>query len=438
MATIRGFISMLGFADNRPNYVAQFGEFSTVVSTYSRDIQFFSKDTLPGVTFSALYSVDNSSPWQITSTVGEQILTVGKWVYDQYNANLIPRNTSKAAFIAALTDQFPSLSNFVVGTLLAGPTSTKNMPDYVRFDIGQVHSVQVWFADSAIKAQYDFFEIQVIPPVSDINQLNNASSVVQTAIVNRKYADIRRLAEAIIGEDPPTFDTTYDLTWKDPTGSGATLELSWSIIGYGPLSADEEYIKDAIKLYLTNVAPNVDWSKIFPSLYASNEFVIVPLWLNTSPATENVDGGSYSPIMKWNDLKTAITPRVPVGYAAQTNLNTHLNNYLEVLSSVWRSMPLLAVGSPSNLATTRQLSKIIPDYLTVPTTNADWGRISPNTASFIEKLNFGLEEARRFSPTSVAPSGYFKRISGGRIYLSFNHGDYKIMILTRFSYSTLI
>ena len=101
-------------------------------------------------------------------------------------------------------------------------------------------------------------------------------------------------------------------------------------------------------------------------------------------------------------------------------------------------MPLLAVGSPSNLATTRQLSKIVPDYLTVPTTNADWGRISPNTASFIEKLNFGLEEARRFSPTSVAPSGYYKRISGGRIYLSFNHGDYKIMILTRFSYSTLI
>ena len=151
MATIRGFISMLGFADNRPNYVAQFGEFSTVVSTYSRDIQFFSKDTLPGVTFSALYSVDDASPWQITSTVGEQILTVGKWVYDQYNANLIPRNTSKAAFIAALTTQFPSLSNFVVGTLLAGPTSTKNMPDYVRFDIGQVHSVQVWFADSAIK-----------------------------------------------------------------------------------------------------------------------------------------------------------------------------------------------------------------------------------------------------------------------------------------------
>jgi hypothetical protein len=76
--------------------------------------------------------------------------------------------------------------------------------------------------------------------------------------------------------------------------------------------------------------------------------------------------------------------------------------------------------------------------LNVPTTNGDWGRISPETASFIEKLTYGLELARSFGPTSVAPSGYLKRISGGRIYLTFNHGEYKIMILTRFGYNTLI
>lgn len=438
MATIRGYISMAALADNRHNVVAKFGEFSTKVDTFTRDPQHFYKDTVQGVGFTALFSEDNDNHWVIDAPTGEAILGVGKWVYDQYLANQIPRNTSKAAFINALTTQFTTMQSFAVGELLAGAASNKNMPDYIRFSMGGVHEVQIWFADSAIKAQYDTYEVRVIPPVQDVQMLNNHLSAVQTAVMTFTIADIRRQAEAIIGEDPPTYDTTYQLTWKDPTGSGATLELSWTVIGYGPLSIEEEAIKDAIKQYLTDAAPAIDWSKIFPSLYSASEFVVVPMWEQVSPVTQDTDLGSYSPFTMVNSIKGIVTPRLPVGYSAATNISTHLNNYLQVFGIVWRSMTLAAVGSPSNLATNRKLESIVPDMLNVPTTNGDWGRISPTTADFIDKLTLCLETARSFGPTNVAPAGLMKRISGGRIYLTFNHGDYKIMVLTKFGYSTLI
>lgn len=439
MATIRGYIPMAALSDNRHNVVAKFGEFSTKVDTFTRDMQHFYNDAMPGVGFHALFSEENDNHWVIDKATGESILAVGKWVYDQYLAGLIPRNTSKAAFIVALTKQFPTMKNFAVGELLAGPASNKNMPDYIRMTtVAGNHTVQIWFSDSAIKAQYDTYEVNVIPPVRDVKMLNNHLSAVQTAVMTFGIAAIRQQAEAIIGEDPPTYDTTYMLTWKDPTGSGSTLELTWTVIGYGPLSVEEEAIKDAIKQYLTDHAPDIDWSKIFPSLYSSSEFVIIPFWEQTSPATEDIDLGTYSPFTLVNDAKPIATPRLPVGYSAATNISTHLNNYLQVFCFIWRSITLAAVGSPSNLASNRKIESIIPDLLNVPTTNGDWGRMSPSTASFVEKLTFCLETARNFGPTSVAPSGLMKRISGGRIYLSFNHGDFKIMVLTRFGYGTLI
>ena len=438
MATIRGYISMAALADNRHNVVGKFGEFSTKVDTFTRDPQHFYSDAMPGAGFVALFSEENDNHWVIDSATGNAILGVGKWVYDQFIANQIPRNTSKAAFINALTTQFPTMKNFTVGELLAGAASNKNMPDYIRFNIGSAHAVQIWFSDAAIKAQYDTYEVNVLPPVRDVKMLNNHLSAVQTAVMTYGLGDIRRQAEAIIGEDPPTYDTVYSLTWKDPTGSGTTLDLAWTIIGYGPLSTEEEAIKDAIKQYLTDQAPEIDWSKIFPSLYSSSEFTVIPMWEQISPVTEDVDLGTYSPFTLVNDIKGIVTPRLPVGYSAATNISTHLNNYLQVFGFVWRSMTLTAVGSPSNLASYRKLEAIVPDMLNVPTTNADWGRMTPETADFVEKLNYCLEAARTFGPTSVAPAGLIKRISGGRIYLTFNHGDYKIMVLTRFGYNTLI
>ena len=56
----------------------------------------------------------------------------------------------------------------------------------------------------------------------------------------------------------------------------------------------------------------------------------------------------------------------------------------------------------------------------------------------MEKLNTCLELARTFGPTSVAPDGFTKRITGGRIYLTFNFLEYKIMVLTRYGYNTLV
>lgn len=441
MADIRCFAKMASLADNSGNNIAPFGELSTKALTYSRLKQNYAQSTYPDVEI-VVFSARNDSSVEVQLDAQTALLLeqISQWVHDQYIANAIPRNTSKAAFVAALAAQFPTTRNAAVGTLLAGSTTVRNMPDYVRVTV-TINTVEwnfrIWFSNAAFMSQYDLFELRVVPPVASLALFQGSQAALSTAIFSRSLTDTYGLVNAIIAEDPPTTTQAYNVVWSDPTGGGGTLNTPWTLIEYGNGAADDNNIRDAIKTYLATTAPGVsNWSTIFPGLYGESEFVVVPLWGAIPPQTSG-DQGVYSGFANVNSLRGIMQARVPPTYA--TAASSFIPTNLEVFASQWRGMNFLTLGNPSNMSPKYKFSEtLIPDYLDVPTGSADFGRMTLATQQFMETLTEAFEEARDFTPTSIVPSGFTSLQLGGRLFIAFQSAGFRILILTRYSYNLLI
>lgn len=442
MADVRAFVSIGALSNNTPGVIAQFGELSVFAQTYSRDKQHLVRPTAPDVqvvVFSARNDAGN--PFNPNTATSTAITNLAQWVYSQYSTNSIPRNVNKAAFIAALQAQFPSYNSFVVGELLAGSTTTLNMPDYVRFTFtenGIVYNNTLWFSDARFRTQYDLYEINIVPPVSNVGLLNGTQASVSTAILSHGVLNTQNQVNAIVANHPPTAVQPFVLNWVSPTGNGATLETAWLIVAYGQGALDDSVIREAIRNYLQIQEPNISWTAIFPSLFTAAEYTVVPLWDSIHPLGTTVDNGVYSPLVIANGVRARIQSRLPGPYQNATNLVTHLNTHMQLMPLIWRGMVVATVGSPSNQSTFYKISGLVPDYLNVPSDSPDYARMSTDTQNFLSQLVEVLEAARTLGPTSLTPSGMIKVVSANRLFLAFNFGAFRILVLTRHSYTNLV
>lgn len=442
MADIRAFVSIGTLANNTPGVVAPFGELSVYSQTYSRDKQHLVSPTAPDtqvIVFSARN--DSGSPFSPNVGTSNSLTSIAQWVYRQYITNSIPRNINKAAFAAAIQSQFPTYSSVVVGELLAGSTTTLNMPDYIRFTVvlsGITYNMRLWFSDQSFRSQYDLYEISIVPPVANIGTLNGTQASVATAVLSRGILNTQNQVNVIVANNPPTAVQPFVLTWVSPTGNAATLETTWLIVAYGQGALDDTIIREAIRSYLQAQEPSVTWPTIYPSLFTSAEYTIVPLWDNIHPVGQTVDVGVYSPMVVASGARTRVQSRLPGPYQNSTSLVSHLNSHMQLIPLIWRGMVVATVGSPTNQSSAYKFSGLIPDYLNVPSTSPDYGRMSVLTQQFLATLNDALEEARTFGPTSLTPAGLIKIVSANRLYLSFNFEGFRILVLTRHGYSNLV
>ena len=101
------------------------------------------------VSFSS--KTDTGALASISTNTSTHILAVLTWVFDQHSASAIPSNNSKAAFIASLTTEFPTMTNVSINEILNGSPATKRMPDYINWrfnDGGTIIDIKIWFSDA--------------------------------------------------------------------------------------------------------------------------------------------------------------------------------------------------------------------------------------------------------------------------------------------------
>lgn len=433
---IRAFVSNPTLADNTIGVTAPFGELSSYALTYTKARQNFSTTPANGIEL-VVFSSRNDSGAETTlaTAIANQLLTVGNYVYTAYTAGTIPRNINKTQFISTLTTQFPTCSNFVIGTLLAGSLTTKNMPDYISFKTtigGVIHTAKLWFANASFLAQYDLYSIQVFPPVQTLSSLIGTPAAVTSAILSAQSATaLVAQIQAATQYTPASTINTYNL----PLVLGSSVvQTSWLIICWGNAGGDESLIKDAIRTYINANSTGITWSTYYPALYAESEFTIIPMWGNLP--VSSTDFGTYSALMNINDIRSQATGRLSAGY---TNAGSgYLNNNLAMMSVPYRSLLTAVIGHPSNPSGKTSLTAIYKDYIDVDTQSTDFGRMEQDTQDFILALRDALDECREFMPNNAVPAGYVKHISEGRLFLSFVQGQYRFRVLTRYGFNNLI
>lgn len=439
MYILKSFMGMPSLEDNRPNTTAPFGELTTQARTYTRDIRTYSGTVYPDVVNNVFHCVDDMLV-RVEPSAGfsNELLALGQWVFEQHKAKVIPNNANKEAFIVAIGNQFKTMSAISIGEILRGDQPDLYMPNYIQFkilDVNKQYQVTIWFAGATFDIEYDEYEVFVVPPLPDINDLIGSKPAVFEKIRNQLTSVTINKIQEIRGDKPETGLLTLDLTWHDPDDFNAMMLTTWTAVIYGPAGMDREAIKDAIRDYIADNSDYEKWPEIYPELYSENEFVLLPMWdeLALQPnALEHV--GLYSTIVKMSKFKKIGKQFLPSGYSQSTNVDKFVEDNLEIGSAVYRAIMFCTLGNPNNKGDIFSFRQLFPDYMAVPTDDADFNRMDPETQEFCLKFTDALKWAYDYKPTDSLPIGYTRFVRRGMHYLSFNHKGYDFPILSKFTY----
>jgi hypothetical protein len=441
MYQFKGFFVMPALANNGAGSVGIFGELSPYSQTFSEQRQDYDNPgDYPAVSIVAFKSTnDVGQTVTINSTLRDALLGVGQFLFEEHVSGSIPTQGNAAAFRNTLVAEFPQFVDIAIGTIVDGNIAGRRMPVWVELTYvtgGTTYTIKIWTSDQYFRNQYDEFKIYAIPPVAILNNLNNSAPIVQNLLL-QNTANV--LIEAInqSKQFPDSVHTalqTFELTWNDPSNNGATLTTYWTLVIYGQAGIDTDVIKDAIRIHISTNSNLTNWGTIYPDLYSENEFIIVPLWDNLATPDNSVDIGLYSGFQRVNRLKSLMLGKLPVGYSQITNIDSFLNAELYVMGTTYRSMQVLILGNPNNQNGIFNVSDLYPDYINVPTTSPDFGRMEIPTAQFANTLVEALEKARIFSSTSPTPIGYTKVRRGNDFFLSFVLQGFKFLVMTKESF----
>lgn len=440
MSIVKGFINIPALINNTPGQTSQFGELSPRSLTFSKEKGIYTDLTANvelGLT--TFFCVDDLGEMvTLPTAIANGILALANRVYGLYTQNQMPDFQDGDELATFLAAEFldPNYVDITVGDLIQSTSETdKLLPDWVswRMNVGSdSFETRIWFVDGSFQAQYDEYEIAVIPPVEPVDRLNGTPAAVKQALdsvtVAMNYANI----EANRGEHGYTHLEPYPLLWNDPdTNSQATLPSMFTILVWGPQGNSAENINSAIIDYLQNNSshPLSVWEKIYPSLFAKTEFYLVPYWLSIGIPEQNPLTGIYSGFTAPQGTEAKLQQYAP-GYS-----EPHIRANYTIGDFQYNSLKVASIGSLTNADGAIKLNQLYPDYINVGTTTTDFRRMAQATQDWALFMTSLLELAERATPTTVMNAPFSRVTRNGNLYVSGRHGDANFICLTRHSYN---
>jgi hypothetical protein len=201
MYVLKGFINNNTYLDASPSATSPIGELSTLSSTYSTTkAYYFQEAAAPDLTLVSFTSNDsNTGAVQVPANIVTQVLDIAAWIYAQTQAVPNPGEIAQATILSGLLNQFEtSASNFTAGNMVTDGTywvpewiqwENTTDPTYGSIATGGSNLIKIWFADSSFAAEYDQFQIVVIPPLANLNNFFTPSANVQALLDAQTFVD---------------------------------------------------------------------------------------------------------------------------------------------------------------------------------------------------------------------------------------------------------
>jgi hypothetical protein len=427
---LKGFIELSSSLQDSPNDISTFGELSTYSLTFSKNKKVY-VDATPSnmelVAFTTKTSTNNLV--EVPQYFRDQIYDITTYLLTlQQSNNAI---TDKQALITHLADQY----NTEVISLNLGDLVEDNnnitFPTWIEFRQLNVtasdyteNTIRIWYSDESFKTQYDEYEIFIIPPIANIDSLFGNLQAVTLAVNNYSKALLLNRINVIKNGNPETTIATEDYTWHDFSNITNTLNTTWTAVIYGRVGEDLDAIRLAIRDYIdvNSARPETDWRVVYPDLYLNTEFYFLPRWKNYAIQERQLQVGQHSPIV---NLKKELD------YVKRTFTSfsdTFVNSNLCAIPSQFRSLMLLAIGSPDNVGDTYTINKIVPDYLNVPTTDPGFDMMSVDTRTFHMNLHNAIVWAEKVTSYDTLPNGLRKVVKNNILFVvfKFKNIDYYI------------
>ncbi len=429
MYNLKAFLGINALANNTPENISPVGELSNVAMTYAIEKGYYSNTDYPNVELISFTSKKDDATISVPANYSQLLLKIGQWAFNLSIAGEL--NDDEEAFRLLFMAEYQDVVRDVeIGKMVLAKTSW--LPSYIKFvhdTSGEENRVQVWLSDPAFQSQYDDYQIVVIPPAEPVDSFQQVEEKVAELLSKFNVPNLHERVLEKTGGEPYTYIVSKTYDWHDRNDETSTLPTVWSVAIYGRAGNNPTVIKNALAEYiLANSAySRPDWVPVFPDIFTSTEFAIVPMWHKQSVPDETVRGALYSPIVPYDESLT-----IAQKYINYDNPDFVRQN-LEISTVHYKSLAIVTSGGIENRDDVFKLSEMFKDYAMLVPGGPDFNRMSPRTVAWVRKLLTGIIIAEEMDEYTIIDSQYSRIEKDGRTYIGFDYEDVLYLVLTRLS-----
>lgn len=432
MYTFKGFAVITSLASNSAGVIAPIGELSPISLTFSKDIVQLLSDAADtkSVSVYGFSSKSNQTPIATPLVISKICTDVTQWVHTRQSS--LPSTDTKDDFYNSITAEFSErIVSLTCGDMITA-TNGKSYPSYIKFKTSDYAAddnlCTIWFSNSTFEIEYDEYSITVVPPIENIDVFFSTYSTAVAQINAMDFAKKLEFIQRIRSSNPETIVTSNDFVFYNATNSAAYVNTNWTYLIYGPKGNDPDAIKQATIAYLqaNSTRELGSWKTIFPDIFKSTEFIIIPKWNNYSIDEMTLQAGIYSPIINLKNEIAYAKAHIVTDYSS-----SHIENNLFAMSHPYKSLTLLVIGGPDNGPAKQAINQVFKDIIAVSSTSNDFSRMSSNTMQFLNYLAQMLVIAEQMTPATSIPNIYKTTVRDGISYLVLNYGGINYFVASK-------
>lgn len=443
--SLKGFVTIKSLINNTPGADSSLGEASTYSLTFTKERGEYSNALYPDLSLVSVSSKTAGVNTIVDPTFGNHVLNVCDHVvtYAQIASGPIYADLLLTELISTYAGEG---ENFT-----CGPIETNGviwLPTWLAWKkTGSDNSVKVWFSDAAFQAQYDEYSITVISPMARIvngvvvDNLDNfflPPGDVASRINSRPASETTDIVQQLKNKNPETVIRTETYNYSSPSLPAFIVPTNWTLLIYGAAGDNPDSIRDAIVDYVLSNSnhPIDDWKQILPDIFRRTEYIFLPRWDIYAIENSQIIAGIHQPLIAMKDAITFTQTKIPEYH---TQAPTHIPNYLTSFTHLYKSIGTICIAGYDNMPTAanvqrRYLWNEFPDFICVPTTSPDFGRMTQKTQGFallLERLIIAAETATSYSSI---PAGMRKVTRDGILYMVQRYENIQYLVAARVNY----
>lgn len=427
MEIFKGFAHRGQLVNNSLHEVNKVGEISSDAISFRREKKHFSSGNFVNLTLIGFTQTKNNEEYVLPAATQTTILRACDYVYTQSSLGAI--TADRESFQHAFIQQFGTTLDLIGSGQHVAYGNNLFCPEYIVIaPLNKSTTVQwkIWFSDESFRNQYDDYEILVSTPIVELDSFFDTAEAVTGLVIPADMQGINDRADQAKGAYPYTALRTWNFDWHDPSNSKVRIPTFWVTIHYGEAGNNSDSAKEALRDHIlaNSKRSREDWAKIFPDIFTSTEFIIIPAFMNVAVPNKARENGVYSPVITPDEIDKLAT-RLPkgVGYTAAHNRAT-----AQATTLIYRSIAIVVVGGPENRDGINTLRKRYPDYITVPTTHVDFGYMKEETRNFVLTLVNLVRLADELTPSTTVPKGYNRIVRDGVTYVATSFANFLYLV----------
>lgn len=428
MAMLKGFINIANYVSNVPNVVAPLGEISTWSMTYSRERGEYVDTEVPGYKLISFRHVNtDNEEIEVSRPLSSHVLEVARDIVAYATNNLRPFDKQDYVNSLLVTHHLKA-TEFQLGDIVEGVGI--GLPEWASWmdqSTQPATYTKVWFSDEAFREQYDEYHITVIPPIEPIDGLFSHFNLVSEKLGEVTMQEFGiRIQDAKVCH-PETYIRMADFDLINRLNPSQTLVTTWGVLVYGKQGDYVDAIKDAIvDFVMDNTERDRDeWEVILPDIFKRTEFIVLPRWDKTAIEDMTRTAGLYGNFI--NPLETIAFCKEHIDFYQ----NSHIEANINIIPFDYRTLMLAIVNGSNNIVGAERLDEMFSDYIPVPSTNPDFGRMREHTREWVLFLDRLLQSAEVATEYMSVGKGIRRRVRGGVLFVTAMYENVNYMVAAK-------